>query len=170
MNLFFFRITSTITSKNSDLTSWIIVFLVLFYFHTHNTFLGSFEKLLKATISFVSVRPPAWNNSAPGGRILRMLDIWAFYENLSRVQVSLKSEKNNGYFTWRLFTFMTLSRLIILRMRNVLDVRYRENNNIYFMFSNFFPENRAVYDNVEKCSGTRAAANGNMAARCVLDL
>ena len=65
---------------------------------------------------------------------------------------------------------MTLSRLIILRMRNVLDVRYRENNNIYFMFSNFFPENRAVYDNVEKCSGTRAAANGNMAARCVLDL
>jgi hypothetical protein len=55
-------------------------------------------------------------------------------------------------------------------MRSVLDVRYRENNNIYFMFSNFFPENRAVYDNVEKCGGTRAAANGNMAARCVLDL
>jgi hypothetical protein len=29
-------------------------------------------------------------------------DIWGFFENLSRkIWVSLKSDKNNGYFTWR---------------------------------------------------------------------
>jgi hypothetical protein len=31
-----------------------------------------------------------------------------------------------------------------------------------------FPENRAVYD-VEKCGRDREAADGNMAARCMLD-
>ena len=32
--------------------------------------------------SWSSVRPPAWNNSAPIGRILMNFDIWAFFENL----------------------------------------------------------------------------------------
>jgi len=42
---------------------------------TFNTVLGAFAKLRKATISFVtsvchlSVRPSAWNNSAPTGRV-----------------------------------------------------------------------------------------------------
>ena len=39
-------------------------------------FLGAFAKLIKATISFVMfVRPSAWNNSAPTGRILMKFDI-----------------------------------------------------------------------------------------------
>jgi hypothetical protein len=38
--------------------------------------LGAFAKLLKATISFVlSVRPSAWNNSAPTDRIFMKLGI-----------------------------------------------------------------------------------------------
>ena len=38
--------------------------------------LGAFAKLRKATISSImSVRPSAWNNSAPTGRILMKLDI-----------------------------------------------------------------------------------------------
>ena len=60
------------------------------------SFLGEFEKLRKATISFVlSVRPSWLSNSAPTRRILMKLDIWAISENLSR--------KFNGYFTWRRF-------------------------------------------------------------------
>ena len=41
---------------------------------------------------------------------------------------------------------MIISRSVVLRMRNVSDSRCGENQNIIFMFSNFFPpENRALY-------------------------
>jgi hypothetical protein len=55
-------------------------------------FLGAFAKLRKATITFViSVRPSAWNDSAPNGRIVMEFDIWVHFEKLSGIQVSLKS-------------------------------------------------------------------------------
>ena len=68
-------------------------------------FLGAFAKLRKATISFVmSVCPSAWNNSNPIGRILIKLDISAFIrKSVEKIQVQLKSDKNNGYFTPRRF-------------------------------------------------------------------
>ena len=62
-----------------------------------------FEKRLLAS-SCLSVRPSAWNNSAPTGRILMKLDIWNFLKkSVEQIQVSIKSDKNNGYFTWRRF-------------------------------------------------------------------
>jgi hypothetical protein len=49
-------------------------------------FLSAFVKLRKATVSFVmSVRPFAWNNSIPTGRIFMKFDIWGFLENMLRV-------------------------------------------------------------------------------------
>jgi hypothetical protein len=64
-------------------------------------FLGAFAKLRKATISFViSLCPSVWNNSALTGRILMRFDVKVFRTCIERVQVSLKSDKNNGYFTW----------------------------------------------------------------------
>ena len=52
---------------------------------TGYSILGAFAKLRKATVTYVmSVRPPAWNISAPTGRILIKFDIWAFLESLSR--------------------------------------------------------------------------------------
>jgi len=64
-------------------------------------FLGAFAKLRKETVSFVmSFLPAAWNNSAPTPTIFMKFEIRAFFEKLSRkIQVSLKSGKNNGYFT-----------------------------------------------------------------------
>jgi hypothetical protein len=41
---------------------------------------------------------------------------------------------------------MTISRSIILRMRNVLDKSCRENQTTHFMFSNFYSENLTVYE------------------------
>ena len=73
---------------------------------------GVFATLRKATLSFISVRPSvrpsaypsSGNNSASAGRILMKFYIWAFFENLSRkFKVSLKSDKNKGYFTCRRF-------------------------------------------------------------------
>jgi hypothetical protein len=48
-------------------------------------FLCAFEKLRKATISFVmSVLPSAWNNSAYTGRIFTKFGILAFFKNISK--------------------------------------------------------------------------------------
>jgi len=38
-----------------------------------------------------------------------------------------------------------ISCCILLKMRNVLDKRCRENQNIHLVFKNFFSGNRAVY-------------------------
>jgi hypothetical protein len=47
---------------------------------------------------------------------------------------------------------MTISRSVLLRMRNVSNKNYRENQNTHFMSNNFFPppENRAVYEIMSK--------------------
>jgi len=47
-------------------------------------FLDAFAKLRKATISFMSVRLSAWDNSGPNGRIFTKFDIWVSFEKLSR--------------------------------------------------------------------------------------
>jgi hypothetical protein len=49
-----------------------------------------------------SVRPSTWNNSAPTGKIFVKFDIRSIFLNyVKKIQVSLKSDKHNGYFTWR---------------------------------------------------------------------
>ena len=48
-----------------------------------------------------SVCPSAWNNSAPTGRIFIKFEIWRFFrKSVQHTQVSLKSDKNKGHFTW----------------------------------------------------------------------
>jgi hypothetical protein len=44
------------------------------------------------------------------------------------------------------FTLMTISCQVLLRMKNVLDKGCREIQNTYFIFKNFFSENRVVYE------------------------
>jgi len=41
---------------------------------------------------------------------------------------------------------MIISRSVLLIMRNVSDKSCTENQNTHFVFSNFFSENRAVYE------------------------
>jgi len=61
-----------------------------------------------------------------------------FDENLTRITGTLHEELR--------YIFFVISRWIILRMRNVSDKSCRENQNTHFVFSNFFPQNRAVYE------------------------
>jgi hypothetical protein len=70
------------------------------YLETHVRLVGAFSKLWK-TSNIFQVCPSAWNNSAPTKQIFMKFDIWAFFENLSRKLVSLKSGKNNRHFTCR---------------------------------------------------------------------
>jgi hypothetical protein len=64
-------------------------------------FLGAFENLRKATISFVmSVRLSAWNNSAPTGRIFMKFHIVSINRKyVEKIQDSFKFDKTSGYFT-----------------------------------------------------------------------
>jgi len=42
----------------------------------------------------------SWNNSAPTGRTFTKFDILSiFRKSVEEIQVSFKSDKNNGYFT-----------------------------------------------------------------------
>jgi len=60
-----------------------------------------------------------------------------FLYNLTRITGTLHEDQ---------YTFMIISRLVLLRMRNVSDKSCRENQNTDFVFRNVFPENRAVYE------------------------
>jgi len=76
-------------------------------------FLGAFAKLRRGTVSFFpSVRLSAWNNSAPTRRVFLKFGIWVFYKKPEKNQVSLKSNKNDGYITYRpiyIFYYMSFS-------------------------------------------------------------
>ena len=53
-------------------------------------------------LSCLSVCLSAWNNLAPSGRIFIKFDISrSFWKSVQKIQVSLKSDKNNRYFTRR---------------------------------------------------------------------
>ena len=58
----------------------------------------------------MSVRPSAWYSSAPTGRILMKFGIWAFF-----FVYELRKLKFHWNLTWRLFTFMVISRWIVLK-------------------------------------------------------
>ena len=90
----------------------------------------------------------AWNNSFPSGPTFMKFDIPVFFANLSR---KLKFHYNLAWISVtlreNLSTFMIISCLVILRLRNVSDEICRENQNTHFMSHRFFFfENRAVYE------------------------
>jgi len=71
-----------------------------------------------------------------------------FRKYVEKIQVSLKSDKNNGTVYEDRCTFLIISHSFLLRMRHVSDKRGRENQNTRFTFNNtpHPPENRAVYE------------------------
>ena len=61
-----------------------------------------------------------------------------FRKPLHRIQVSLKSDKNKGHFTWRPMNFLIISRSFLFRMRNVSDKSCIEKQNTHFVLSMLF--------------------------------
>jgi hypothetical protein len=92
-------------------------------------FLGEFEKLRKATVSFVmSVRPSV----CPHGTTRLPLDGFLFKMSISRlsvekIQISLKPDTNKGYFTSSI-----TSRSLLLGKKNILDKRCTETRNTFY--------------------------------------
>ena len=89
---------------------------------------------------YSSVRLYACNNSASSVQSFMQSNIWAFFENLSRI---FKFHWNPKRITVTLhedlFTCMTVSLWALLRMRNVSDKYFRENQNTHFIFNYFCP-------------------------------
>jgi hypothetical protein len=76
---------------------------------------------------------------------------WSVLRNsVAQIQVSVNSEKNDRYFTWKPVNILIISRSVFLRMRNISDKSWIENQNSHFMFNNCFVENGVVYEIIWK--------------------
>jgi hypothetical protein len=141
--------------------------------------LGAFAKLQKANISFImldyiclSVCPSV----CPRGTTRLPLEgfpslIFEYFSKIYRENsISLKPVKNNLYFTCRKIYIFIISRLILLRMRNSSNKSWKENQNTYFMFNNFFRKSCCLYEIMwKKYWRAGHATDVNTAqARCVL--
>jgi hypothetical protein len=90
----------------------------------------------------------------PGFHWTDFNDIWylsIFRKSVEKIQAPLKSDKNNGYFTWMPIHILLISRWILLRMRNVSN-KSRENQNTHFMFNKIFFSRKSchLWDKVER--------------------
>jgi hypothetical protein len=87
------------------------------------------------------------------------LDIWNLFENLYR---KFKFHENPtriaGTLHEDVFTFMTISRWILLRIRNVLDQICTENQTHALSLITFFPRKLCLlWDNIKEFGGVRKA-------------
>ena len=127
--------------------------------------LGTFTKLKKSTINFFMFAfylsiCPSFHKKHFGYHWTGFHEIWylsIFKKSVVKVQVSLKSVKNNKYFTWRPIYIFYLSRSVLLRMRKVSDKCCRENQNTFYVQKNFcFWQWCRLWDNVNKhCAADR---------------
>ena len=106
-----------------------------------------FATLGRGTISFViSVRPSAWNYSAPTGRIFVKFGIWVFCENLFRkFKFHENMTRTTGTLHEDLRTLMIASPWILLRTRSVskkkvvivskinMESVFLEHNNVFYL-------------------------------------
>jgi hypothetical protein len=69
-----------------------------------------------------------------------------FKKIVERIQVSLKHDKNKGYFTWRpLYIYNNIS-LISSNNGKCFWQKCKEAENMHFRFETFFYENHGMYD------------------------
>jgi hypothetical protein len=138
------------------------------------------RNLWKSIVSFVmlclsvcpSIRPYAWNSSAPNERIFIKFYIFGYFSKICRNNSSFFNIcENNGYFTWRPMYILIISCSVLIRMINVSDKAVEINKNT-FMFNNFFffSKSCCLWENVEKYSRAGQATDGNMAhAHYIMD-
>jgi hypothetical protein len=68
-----------------------------------------------------------------------------------------------------LFTFVIISRSILIKMRNFSDKGYRDNQNTHFTFNNVYAKSSRLGDNVKRYCNAGQATDDDMAcAHCML--
>jgi hypothetical protein len=112
--------------------------------------------------SYLSVHPsvhPSVRTEQHGSHRMNfheILYLTIFRKSVGNNQASLKSDKNNGYFT-RIPVYIHdgISRWILLRMRNVSEKNCKSENTLYVQ--QICPKNRAFY---EICGKIRCSQTG----------
>jgi hypothetical protein len=103
-----------------------------------------YDKSIWRSVS-LSLCPSAWNKSAPTTRTIMKIHNWRFIrKSVRKIQVSLKSDKNNRYFTrTHMYVYDRIS-LHSSRMRNAADIICRENKKAHFIFNNLLRKPRLL--------------------------
>jgi len=116
-----------------------------------------------------SIRPAVCPQGKLGSHRTDCYEIWhlcIFQKSAEKIQVSLKSDNNNGNVHDDQCTCLFISSSFLLRVRNVPDKYYRDNQNIFFVKKN----SCCFWGNVEKYCRVQQVKYDNMAhAHCVLD-
>jgi len=94
------------------------------------------------------------------GNFIKNWYLSIFWKAVENTQVSLKSDKNNGYFTRRpVYIFFITSRSFLLMMRNSSD-KIREKIKTYILCTiEFFRKSCRLWDNVEEYGTDGQATN-----------
>ena len=108
-------------------------------------FLGAFAKLWKATASFVMyfllymyvcLSVSAWNNSAATGRIFVKSDMWWFFDTVPSRKFNFDSNLTRITSTLHedvfLYTFMIVSRWVLVIMRKISGRSCSEKQNTFY--------------------------------------
>jgi hypothetical protein len=118
---------------------------------------------------------PVCPSVRPSARMEQLGSHWMdfhkiFRQSLEKIQVSLKSDKNNRRFTWRpIHIFLSyLAQFFLGSKMFQTEVVEKIKTRVLCSITFFF--NRAVYDNVVKYCTTGQTTDDNLAhAHCVLD-
>jgi hypothetical protein len=83
----------------------------------------------------MAVCPSAWKKSAPTGLDVREIGhLSTSGKSVEKIQVLSKSDKNNGYFTWRpicIFDYYIAQLFLQCKQKNVVD---KSKTHILFFF------------------------------------
>ena len=86
--------------------------------------------------------------------------IWVFFETVEKIHISLNSEKIFGLSPWRaIWIYDNISPKFSLD-KEYFGTTWIENQTTYFVFNNFFSENRTLFEltyqnKLEKKTGYR---------------
>ena len=132
--------------------------------------LGGSAKLQKANINFVlSVHKQHLGYHWMDFHEILYLRI-SCPKSVEKIQVLLKSDKNNGYSTWRPIYIFDYRSLKSSQSEKGFRQNLLKKKNTHFILSSFFRKSCHVWDNVEEYSTARQATDDNIAhAHCTLD-
>ena len=88
-----------------------------------------------------------------------------FWKSVTKIRVSLKSDKDKRTLRKQLCKFVIISRLILLSTINVSNSNCRENQNTHFLFSKFFSWKSYLLWDVKKYGTTGQTKGVNIGRR-----
>jgi hypothetical protein len=87
----------------------------------------------------LSFHPSAWNNWAPTGLIFVIFGIWGFLKIRRKNSISIKSDRNKIYSTWRPMCTYNASPNSS-QNEKFFQTNYVQKIKLHTLFSNFFPK------------------------------